>query len=193
MIDVEPLPYAESALEPWMSAATLRFHHDVLYAKYVARTNELSDGRFATALAAYEHAARVGDAHLREQAAQAWLHAQFFADMTPGGSHPSPALQAALVHSFGSPAAFVKIWTRAAGDIFGSGWVHLCISSSPRALQIVTSKDGWLPTHAPILTMDAWEHAYYLDYPADRAEYTLRWLGDLAHWTGASRRLARLS
>lgn len=193
MISPSPLPYPEDALEPWMSRAALHYHHDVLYARYVQRVNELGGGHFANARSAYDAAVATGDTVLREQAAQAWLHERYFDGMRPGSTPMSPGMHAALSSSFGGGSGFVQTWIRAASEVFGSGWVHLCVHRSRRpALRIVTSKDGWLPHEHPILTMDVWEHAYYLDYPADRGGYARAWLEHLAHWTGASEALVRL-
>lgn len=169
----------------------MHYHHGVLYARYVQRINELGEGRFDSAASAYAAAVHTGNTNLREQAAQAILHEAFFASMTPGGSPPSQSLDAAVDRAFGSWAGMHHLWCKAASEVFGSGWVHLCAVADGR-LQIVTSKDAWLPLQPSLLTMDVWEHAYYLDFPAQRDAYASAWLSNLAHWTGASRALARV-
>ncbi len=188
MIQPAPLPYPYDSLEPWMSEATLRFHHDGHYLRYVQRTNERTQGRFTTPSEAYFHALEIGDVGLRHQAAQAWAHERFFEGMAPPlrrGS-PSPALGRALLDFADFPEALCN----AAQSVFGSGWVHVVLAplGDGPTLRIETTHGGSLPRHPAVMTPHVSEHAYYLDYPDDRPRFCQVWLRQLVDWDVASRR-----
>lgn len=170
-----------------MSAATLRFHHDGHYLRYVRRVNELTGGRFESPTDAYACGVATRDETLRQQAAQVVAHETFFANMAPPASHGRPSAELDEALRFGR--GFAQEWVDAAMSIFGSGWVYLVVSPSG-ALAIRRLQGGVLPIEPVILVMDVWEHAYYLDHPDDRRAYALDWLHHLAHWSLASARLA---
>ena len=184
MIPYIPLPYGYDALEPWMSEATLRLHHDGHYRRYVETVNRLTRGRFRSAFDAWLSAAKDGNVELREQASQIILHEHFFSSMTPKRSAASNELQRVL--SIGYGRRFREAWEAAAMSVFGSGWVHLVARGGD--VEIVTSKDGRLPAGPLIITMDVWEHAYYLDHPDDRAAFSRGFVDRLVDWGMASER-----
>jgi Fe-Mn family superoxide dismutase len=169
-----------------MSAPTLRFHH-ALYARYVRGVNSTVDvGELGEAI---ELATARCDQRLREQAQQALNHAEFFAAMVAPGeqAQPGPRLAQALQRGLGTKRRGVDAWARAAESVFGSGWVWL-VAERSGAVRIVTTKDSDRPAPelAPLLVMDVWEHAYYLDYPIERGAFAESWLRHLAHWARAS-------
>lgn len=185
MIRPAPLPYAYNALEPYMSEATLRFHHDGHYLRYVQKVNQLTKGAFDRPSEAYAHAVAEGDVHLRQQAAQAAAHEAFFGGMSAPAHRalPSPGLVEALSRAFGD--RFEDHWVETAQSIFGSGWLYL-VAPAEGVVELVALQGGVLPTTPVVLVMDVWEHAYYLDYPDDRPTYSRNWLRHLVDWQAAS-------
>ena len=123
--------------------------------------------------------------------AQAWNHAFLWRSMRPGGGGEARGSIAQLIESsFGSQRAFSQQFVNAAGDQFGSGWAWLVLENDK--LQIVaTSNAGTPPDHhaRPLLTIDVWEHAYYLDYQHRRLDYIAAFLGHLVNWDFANQNL----
>lgn len=196
-IALPPLPYGEDALVPHIGAETLRFHYRVHHAAYVATTNRLLAG---TELAAgpLEAVIRTTAADRTRQvlfnaAAQAWNHAFYWKSMTPdGGGAPGGDLAARVERDFGSYANFREQFSNAAANLFGSGWVWLVWNGS--RLAIMQTHDADTPiVHelTPLLTLDVWEHAYYLDYQNRRADYIGAYLDKLMHWRFAAENLER--
>lgn len=185
MIPVRPLPYAFDALEPALGRDQLRLHYERHYARYVRRTNEMTQGRWTMAEEAVNEAVSRNDQALFDQAAQAWSHQVYFESMTPTAAGLPDELEPLLGHDF------VERWVDAAKSVFGSGWVWLVAPRRERRLsfsppfdapEIVTTKDAELPRRTVILVMDVWEHAYYCDYPGERADYARAWVDHLADW-----------
>jgi Fe-Mn family superoxide dismutase len=182
VIPVRPLPYDYDALEPALSGEQLRLHHDVLYRRYVERTNRMTQGRFVQPEQAVAEANRVGNYALYEQAAQACSHQVYFDSMIPGADGPDELALRLL------GPRFTDRWVSAAESVFGSGWVWLVWADGswfprPTTPQIVATKDAQLPFGSPIMVMDVWEHAYYCQYPGRRAEYARVWVDHLADWS----------
>jgi Fe-Mn family superoxide dismutase len=194
-LSLAALPYAEDALAPHVSARTLQFHHGKHHKAFVDKTNAAIAG---TALAdkalpeiiAAAHAA--GDKALFNNAAQAWNHGFLWHSMTPGGGGaPAGALGAAIDRDFGSFAAFSAAFTNAATGHFGSGWTWLVLSGG--RLAITTTHDADTPQvhgQTPLLTLDVWEHAYYLDYQTARPGYIAAFLAALVNWDFAAANFA---
>ena len=187
-----PLPYPDDALAPHVSAQTLQFHHGKHHQAYVDKANAAIEG---TPLAALEEAEIVrranaeGNAKLFDNAAQAWNHRFLWQSMRPaGGSAPSGELAAALVRDFGSVEAFGEQFKAAAAGHFGSGWAWLVQGAD--GLKIITTHDADTPlVHdglTPLLTLDLWEHAYYLDVQNARPKYIDGWLSALVNWDFAA-------
>jgi Fe-Mn family superoxide dismutase len=167
-----------------MSAESLRFHH-LLYSRYVQAVNaEVDVASIADGLLAAEEAR---DERLREQVAQVHNHVNFFASMAPPGEggEPTPRLAAALRSSVGTKRSGIYAWATAAASVFGSGWVWL-VADPSGAVRIETTRNAGIPRGRPLLVMDVWEHAYYLDYPAERKAYAEVWLRGLPNWSRAS-------
>ena len=166
------LPYAYDALAPHVSEETLRYHHDKHYEGYVAKLNELLAD---SALAGRPLAEIVvaSDGPLFNNAAQAWNHEFFFESLSPAPqTAPSGRLREAIDRDFGSFDQFKTAMSKAAASLFGSGWVWLVEEDSGR-LSIISESNAGNPMRyhmKPLLCIDVWEHAYYIDYRNRRAD-----------------------
>ncbi len=190
------LPYALDALEPHVSRRTLSAHHGSHHAAYVAKARAML--RTPAELAVLEDVVRTSagqDRALFNAAAQAWNHAFLWNSMRPGGgSEAGGAIAEAIEESFGTQRAFSQQFVSAAGDQFGSGWAWLVLDNG--RLRIVTTSNADTPlttAQVPLLTLDVWEHAYYLDYQHRRLDYIAAFLGHLVNWDFANRNLAAAS
>lgn len=166
LISIVELPYAYDALEPYISAETLHFHHDKHYAGYVAKLNELIDGtRYATL--PLEDIVLTSDGAIFNNAAQAWNHVFYFEQFSPTPHHhPSDGLRRAIDAEFGSLDVLKERMTTHATTLFGSGWVWLAADRDGR-LFIISKPNAGTPLTddlMPLIAIDVWEHAYYLDY-----------------------------
>jgi superoxide dismutase, Fe-Mn family len=188
------LPYEENALEPVISARTLSFHHGKHHAGYVTMLNELVEGSpyagrpldEVVKRAAEDPAAKM----VFNNAAQAWNHDFYWRSMRPrGGGTPSGALRDTIERDFGGVSEFCTAFAKAAADKFGSGWAWLVVGKDG-TLKIVTTDDADTPVvrgERPLLTIDVWEHAYYLDYQNRRPDYIAAWLENLINWDFAAK------
>ena len=185
----DPLPYGVSELAPYISSKTLKFHYGKHHKAYVEKTNSLVGGTFLEGLSLPEiilkSANRADLKPIFNNAAQAWNHSFYWRSMKPkGGGKPPEELLKSLKDSFGSFEDFKEKFTAAATSHFGSGWVWLV--KEERQLKIVETHDAIdplvHPNEKPLLTIDVWEHAYYLDYQNQRAEYVKAFLDHLADW-----------
>lgn len=169
---VRDLPYAHDALAPYFSEETLRYHHDKHYAGYVAKLNELTAGTLF-ADETLENLVLIADGAVYNNAAQAWNHEFYFDALSPDGAHePSGALREAVDRSFGSFGQLKERMTSVAVGLFGSGWVWL-VEQAPGRLEIVSTANAGNPLREgmrPLLALDVWEHAYYIDYRNRRAD-----------------------
>jgi superoxide dismutase, Fe-Mn family len=189
------LPYALDALEPHISRRTLAVHHGSHHAAYVAKTRALTQ---LTSLesAPLEDVVRSSASQnesLFNASAQAWNHAFYWHSMRPGGGGEAKGAIAPLIEScFGSHRAFSQQFISAAGDQFGSGWAWLVLDQGRLRITATSNADTPLvTTHVPLLTIDVWEHAYYLDYQQRRLDYIASFLGHLINWDFANQNLAR--
>lgn len=195
MITLPDLPYERSALAPHISSGTIGFHYDRHHKSYVDKTNELIEGG-KLANATLEDVVRESegrDQHLFNNAAQAWNHDFYWRSMAPGGGgEPKGDIAALIEKSFGGHQLFAKKIADAGTGQFGSGWVWLVRRGA--GLEIVKTSNAETPLTgdmAPLLTMDVWEHAYYLDYQNARAKYVAAFLDHLINWEFANENLAR--
>ena len=189
------LPYAQDALEPHYSATTLSFHHGKHHQAYITKTNELIagtdlDGKTVEEVVAAAKAK--GDGLLFNQSAQIWNHTFFWNSMKPGGGgKPSGPIAEKIDAAFGSYEDFVTAFKAKAVGNFGSGWTWLCAKGD--GLEIVNTDDADTPlAHdglTPLLTVDVWEHAYYLDYQNRRPDYVQTFFDHLANWDFANANL----
>ena len=186
------LPYAYDALAPALSEETMRYHHDKHYAGYVAKLNELIvDTPFEDQ--PLEDIVLSADGPLYNNAAQAWNHELFFEQLSPHPRKtPSAELSAAIDRDFGSLDALRDAMNRAAAGLFGSGWVWLAADREGR-LSIVSEPNAGNPVRRglrPLLAIDVWEHAYYIDYRNRRADAVAA-LWPVVDWETVSGRYAR--
>jgi len=177
------LPYAKGALAPYLSEETLEYHHGKHHNAYVTNLNGLIEG---TDLAAstLEEIILASDGGVFNNAAQVWNHSFYWKCMKPGGGGaPGGELAKAMDEAFGSYEAFAKEFTQAAVTQFGSGWAWLVVEGG--SLKIVKTGNADLPLkhgQTALLTVDVWEHAYYIDYRNLRPKYVETFLSNLVDW-----------
>lgn len=185
-----PLPYADDALAPAISAETLSFHHGKHHQAYIDKTNAAVDGD--KALEDVIADARGSNQGLFNNAAQSWNHGFYWHSMAAEASHPSDELAAMIDDAFGSLDELKKqLKDRGAGH-FASGWVWL--AEKDGKLSIEETHDGDTLADSdfnPLLTVDVWEHAYYLDHQNKRPAYLDAVVDEKLNWTFASDNLAR--
>ncbi len=167
------LPYAKDALAPHISAETLEFHYGKHHAAYVTNLNKLIPGtEFAEA--SLEDIIKKASGPIFNNGAQVWNHTFYWNSLSPkGGGEPTGALAAAITKAFGSFAAFKEKMSNAAVTQFGSGWAWL-VKNPDGSLAIEQTGNAGNPLKdgkKPILTIDVWEHAYYIDYRNARPTY----------------------
>ena len=179
-----PLPYAKDALAPHLSAETLDFHYGKHHNTYVVNLNKLVDEGKADGTKTLEQLIASSDGPVFNNAAQIWNHTFFWNSMAPkGGGEPTGAIGAAIVKDFGSYAKFKEEFTAAALGQFGSGWAWLV--SEGGKLKITKTANADLPSkhgQKALLTIDVWEHAYYIDYRNARAKWVETFLAHLVNW-----------
>lgn len=189
------LPFDSTALEPYMSARTLEFHHGKHHQTYITNLNGLvKDTPFESAPLEKIIQETAGDperAGLFNNAAQTWNHSFFWQSLKPrGGGEPTGILADKINASFGGTAQFKEQFKQAALTQFGSGWAWLVQAGD--ALKIVKTSNAQTPLTeglVPLLTFDVWEHAYYLDYQNRRADAVQAFLDHLANWDFATANL----
>lgn len=173
MIHVMPeLPYKKEELAPGMSKETLEFHYGKHLQTYVDNLNKLiPDTPFEHC--GLEEMIKKADGGIFNNAAQVWNHTFFFEHLTPSPVEIPACLSDALARDFGSVEEFKAQFTKAALGLFGSGWVWLAVDETGH-LQIVSESNAGNPLRKglqPVLTLDVWEHAYYIDYRNRRATF----------------------
>jgi len=191
------LPYAEDALAPHISARTLQFHHGKHHRAYVDKTNELiANSKFADMPLEKIIAAAAKDSEkavLFNNAAQVWNHTFYWQCMKPqGGGRPSGDVAKRIDKDFGSYEKFVEQFKLAATGQFGSGWAWLVNDGGKLAVSKTGNAD--LPLvhkQVPLLTIDVWEHAYYLDFQNRRPDYVTTFLQHLVNWDFVNQNLAK--
>ena len=190
-----PLPYAENALEPVISARTIGFHYGKHHQGYVNNLNKLVTG---TPLAdqpleaVVKATANPDQTAIFNNAAQVWNHTFYWNSLKPkGGGKPTGTLAEMIDKSFGGFEQFKAEFAKAATGQFGSGWAWLVKDGDKLAVVKTGNADNPL-VHGqkPLLTVDVWEHAYYLDYQNRRAEYVTAVLDGLINWDFAAQNLA---
>lgn len=172
--ELPALPYALDALEPHMSRETLEYHHGKHHAGYVKKLNELLASS-PLKDEALEEIIRRSDGALFNNSAQVWNHTFFWNCLTPNARvQPEGPLASAIDRRYGSFDEFKKEFTEAAIGLFGSGYVWLC-QNSTGDLEICTFTNAHNPLtknlENPLLTLDVWEHAYYVDYRNERKKF----------------------
>jgi len=192
--ELPPLPWDESALAPTISARTISLHYGKHHRAYVEKLNELVAGtRFADMPLEHVIASTVGSEESRKifnNAAQAWNHAFFWNCLKPGAGKPPRSIEKRLEDGFGGIEKFNEEFSNAAIECFGSGWAWL-VDRNGKLEVIATSNAGTPITMgaSPILAIDVWEHAYYLDYENRRPEFVKAVVANLLNWSFAEEQL----
>jgi Fe-Mn family superoxide dismutase len=192
-----PLPYAEDALAPVISARTIAFHYGKHHKTYVDTLNKLVAGtEFAgqpLEAVVKATAGNADQAQIFNNAAQAWNHAFYWHCLTPsGGGQPEGALGERIGSAFGSFDKFKKEFAEAAVTQFGSGWAWLVDDGGK--LKVMKTSDADTPFikgPTPLLTVDVWEHAYYLDYQNRRVDHVNAVIDKLLNWRFAADALTK--
>jgi Fe-Mn family superoxide dismutase len=184
------LPYDKTALAPHISAETLEFHHGKHHQAYVTNLNKLLEGKPEQTL---EQVITSSEGGVFNNAAQVWNHTFYWHSMKPkGGGTPHGDLDAAITRDFGSFEKFKEEFTTAGTTQFGSGWAWLVLDKGKLAVTKTANAD--LPMkhgQKALLTMDVWEHAYYIDYRNARPKYIETFLTSLANWDFALENLKK--
>lgn len=186
--ELPALPYERTALEPHISANTLDFHHGKHHNGYVNNLNNLvKDTDMVTMTLEEVVVAAAKDASktaIFNNAAQVWNHTFYWNCMKPnGGGAPTGALAAKIDNDFGSYEKFKEAFKAAGAGQFGSGWAWLVLDGTSLKVTKTLNADNPLTAgQVPLLTMDVWEHAYYLDYQNRRPDYAQTFLEHLVNW-----------
>jgi superoxide dismutase, Fe-Mn family len=189
------LPWQESALEPVISARTIALHYGKHHLAYVKKLNELVAGtRYAEMPLEHVIAATVGSsdaAKIFNNAAQTWNHTFFWSSLRqPDAGAPPRAIEKIVQDSFGGFPQFKEKLAQAAVDQFGSGWAWLVVRGNK--LEVMSTSNAQTPITmgaTPLLTIDVWEHAYYVDYENRRPEYVNAVIDRLLNWEFALEQL----
>jgi Fe-Mn family superoxide dismutase len=194
-ITLPPLPWADSALEPYISKNTIGFHYGKHHQTYVNTLNELIAGKPEADMRLEEIVRRThGDPEkmkIFNNAAQTWNHTFYWNSLRPKADGKPPRDMADRIDaSFGSHDAFKKEFTDAAVGQFGSGWAWLVAEGGKLKVVKTPNAENPLTTRAtPLLTLDVWEHAYYLDYQNRRKDYVAAVIDNLLNWEFAAKNL----
>ena len=194
--ELADLPYAYDALDPYISAKTLEFHHDKHHATYVTNYNnltkdtDLADKSIEEVIkATYNDSSKGG---IFNNGAQAWNHTFFWNSLKPGGGGaPTGAVAEKINSDLGGYDKFKEEFKKAATTQFGSGWAWLVLDNG--TLKIVNSPNAVNPIalgQTPLLTLDVWEHAYYLDYQNKRPDFIDAFLNNLLNWDFVNQNLS---
>jgi superoxide dismutase, Fe-Mn family len=194
-ISLPPLPYAQSALAPTISENTISFHYGKHHQAYVNNTLKMISGTELEKASLEEiirKTAGVKDqASLFNNASQVFNHSFYWNSMKPGGGgEPQGKTAEKIKESFGSYQKFVEVFSNAAATQFGSGWAWLVLDNGKLQVIKTSNADTPLITSAkPLITIDVWEHAYYLDYQNRRPDYIKAFVEKLLNWDFAEKNL----
>ncbi|WP_425407775.1 superoxide dismutase [Hyphococcus sp.] len=194
-ITLPELPYDKGALAPHISKETLQFHYDKHHSGYVDKTNaavkgtDLDDASVEDIISA---AKEKSDQGLFNNAAQVWNHTFYWDSMSPdGGGEPTGDIAAAIKDSFGGYDNFKDAFAAKGAGQFGSGWAWLVVKDGK--LDVTNTPNAETPLTdsgvTPLITMDVWEHAYYLDYQNKRPDYISAFIDNLVNWDFANKNL----
>jgi len=182
--EIPPLPYPKDALEPHLSAETIELHYEKHHKGYLEKLRKSTEGK-PEAEQSLEDLIRTAEGNVFNNAAQVWNHSFYWMSLNPdGGGRPDETLLGVLESSFGSFERFRERFSEAANGEFGSGWAWLVKDGTGR-MSVCSSSDAENPlqrSFTPLLTLDVWEHAYYVDYRNERARYVEAFLDHLLNW-----------
>ncbi|HKU46507.1 MAG TPA: superoxide dismutase [Burkholderiales bacterium] len=188
--DLPPLPYPEDALAPVISAETISFHHGKHHKKYVDTLNQLLEKEPVPNARSLEDVVRNSSGKVFNNAAQAWNHDFYWHSLSPKAAEPSSAIKRLLEKDFGTYEAFCDKLAAAANGQFGSGWAWLIRKDGK--LDVVSTGNAETPMARGIqciLTIDVWEHAYYIDYRNQRDKYVQALIEKRLNWEFAEKNL----
>jgi superoxide dismutase, Fe-Mn family len=194
--ELPALPYEYTALEPYISKSTLEFHHDKHHAAYINNYNAAVKGTDIDNMSIEEAIKAVaGDSAksgIFNNAAQAWNHSFYWKCLKPnGGGLPNGALLDKINSDFGSFDKFVEEFKKAGATQFGSGWAWLVLDNGTlKVTKTLNAENPIASGQTPLLTMDVWEHAYYLDYQNRRPDYISDFITKLVNWDFVAANLA---
>ncbi|MDH4263759.1 MAG: superoxide dismutase [Spirochaetia bacterium] len=190
--ELPPLPYDLKSLEPYISANTMSFHYGKHHLAYVNKANELIKGTL------YEEQSMLQvmrnsinkDPVIFNNVAQIWNHDFFWKSMKPGDGAPDNRMNEKIITTFGSLEKFNQEFSEAAISQFGSGWIWLVVEGTKMKIMKTSNADNPL-VHGikPLLALDVWEHAYYMDYQNKRVEFVKVFLDHLINWDFANANL----
>jgi Fe-Mn family superoxide dismutase len=191
--DLPPLPYDKSALAPHLSARTLELHYEKHHRGYLKKL-EKEIGSTPMAEKSLVEIIRESDGTVFNLAAQVWNHTFYWDSMKPGGGgKPSADFVQVLDRDLGGFNGFTQQFSQAAIGEFGSGWAWLVLTKSDK-LRVIKTHDAENPVLTncvPLLTIDVWEHAYYVDYQNERERYISSFLEHLVNWDFAEKNYLR--
>jgi Fe-Mn family superoxide dismutase len=187
--ELPKLPYAKTDLAPYLSEETFNFHDEKHHNAYITNLNKLTEGK-PEAKKSLEELVKTTEGGLFNNAAQVWNHTFFWSCMKKGGGgEPKGKLADAIKKDFGSFDEFKKQFTEAATTQFGSGWAWL-VKGKDGKLKVTKTGNADTPLkqgETPLLTIDVWEHAYYIDYRNARPKWIETFLANLANWDFAAK------
>ena len=185
--DLPALPYAYDALEPVISKETLEFHHDKHHRKYFDTMNQLLEKENVHA-ASLEDVVRHSSGKLFNNAGQAWNHNFYWQSLSPKGGKPSETMLRHIQTAFGSWDKFGKQLADAANNQFGSGWAWLVNRNGRLDIMATPNAESPMANGVPcLLTIDVWEHAYYIDYRNQREKYVEALINERLNWEFAEK------
>lgn len=182
LYELPPLPYEQNALEPYISSETISYHYGKHHQTYVNNLNRLIEGSPLKGRS-LEEVILNSEGGIFNNSAQVWNHTFYWNCLTPNPSKPSNGFCKEIEKTFGSFDAFLEQLKNSAVTLFGSGWAWLVFDNGD--LKIVQTSNADLPmrhNQTALLTIDVWEHAYYIDYRNDRAKYVEQILKNLINW-----------
>ena len=185
-----PLPFEKNQLEPHISVETIDFHYGKHHKAYVDKLNELLSGKPEASQSLEEVVRSAEPGPVFNNAAQVWNHTFYWNGIAPGGTKVPADLDAAIRKEFGSLDKLKELLQDAAVTQFGSGWAWLVLDNGK--LKVTKTSNADLPLkhdQTALLTIDVWEHAYYVDYRNARAKYVAAVLANLVNWDFVARNL----
>ena len=194
--ELPPLPFAETALEPTISARTLSFHHGKHHKAYVDKANSLIKGTDLEGQAPEDviraTAKDPDEKEIFNNAAQAWNHGFYWQSLSPTATKPDAALMDAIEKTFGGLDQLKDKLREAGMKQFGSGWAWLILDKGKLAVTKTGNADTPIAHgQTPLLAFDVWEHAYYLDYQNEREKHLKTVLDKIVNWEFASQNFAQ--
>jgi Fe-Mn family superoxide dismutase len=190
-VQLMPLPYAHDALEPHISSATLETHHGAHHKAYVDKLNAAIEGTEDEGKP-LEEIVRASSGPKFNNSAQTWNHGFYWHSLSPQKTQPSEKLAAAIQSAFGSHDALLEKLSNEAVNHFSNGWAWLVVKDGQ--LAVISTHDaatGLTESENPLLTIDVWEHAYYIDQRNKRPAYVKAVLDNIINWEFASENFDR--